>query len=61
MTSDDEGQLTKAFKFRPSRQAIITDLAAQAVFRPDEVVPYPASLVRAKYQSRGRIPIDQGC
>ncbi|KAI4275282.1 MAG: hypothetical protein LQ337_003337 [Flavoplaca oasis] len=44
MTSDDEGQLTKAFKFRPSRQAIITDLAAQAVFRPDEVVPYPASL-----------------
>ncbi|KAL8836712.1 MAG: hypothetical protein Q9176_006133 [Flavoplaca citrina] len=56
LASEDPSQLTKDLAFRPSKQTRIAQVAAQAGFRPDEVVPYPALLlepfVRVKVQYR---------
>ncbi|KAL8887998.1 MAG: hypothetical protein Q9192_006243 [Flavoplaca navasiana] len=45
MASEDPSQLTKDLALRPSEQTRIAQVAAQAGFRPDEVVPYPALLL----------------
>ncbi|KAI4274795.1 MAG: hypothetical protein LQ337_003667 [Flavoplaca oasis] len=56
MASEDPSQLTKDLAVRPSEQTRIAQVAAQAGFRPDEVVPYPAllleQLVRVTVQYR---------